>query len=60
MYLMSGFDGQQELLAQLGPHKTGKSCLYVRDLERIDLGVLRRLIARSLEQMDQRYPPPVV
>ncbi|HLT38067.1 MAG TPA: DUF1801 domain-containing protein, partial [Enhygromyxa sp.] len=29
LYIMPGFDAYAELLAQLGKHKTGKSCLYI-------------------------------
>lgn len=34
-------------LAQLGPHTTGVGCVYVRDLETVDLGVLERVVAAS-------------
>jgi len=32
VYLMNGFSIVEELLGQLGPHKTGKSCLYIKRL----------------------------
>ena len=32
------------LLAELGPHTTGKGCVYVKHLDDIDLAVLERLI----------------
>jgi hypothetical protein len=31
------------LLAKLGKHKTGKSCLYIKRLSDVDLGVLKEL-----------------
>jgi len=31
-------------LARLGPHTVGKGCLYIKDLERVDLGVLRGIV----------------
>lgn len=34
-------------LAALGPHTTGVTCLYIKDLDAIDLEVLRRVIAAS-------------
>jgi len=34
-------------LAQLGPHTTGVSCLYIKDLDAVDHDVLRRMIAAS-------------
>jgi hypothetical protein len=42
-------DRQERLLERLGPHKTGKSCLYVKRLADIDLDVLRTLVTRSME-----------
>ena len=48
LYIMSGFDAYDELLSQLGKHKTGKSCLYIKRLEDVDLDTLRELIAQSV------------
>lgn len=42
-----GFPGQEAFLARLGPHRTGKSCLYINTLAGIDLGVLESLVAAS-------------
>lgn len=47
LYIMGGFQGHEDLMAKLGKHKTGKSCLYVNKLEDIDLKVLRQLIQKS-------------
>lgn len=35
------------LFESLGPHTTGKSCLYVKRLENIDLAVLEELVTRA-------------
>ncbi|OJU42455.1 MAG: hypothetical protein BGN97_08865 [Microbacterium sp. 69-10] len=35
-------------LARLGPHSTGVGCLYIKDLEEIDLDVLRGILTASL------------
>jgi len=48
LYIMSGFSRYQELLAKLGKHKTGKSCLYINRLDDIDMKVLRRLVKESV------------
>lgn len=50
LYIMSGFEGHEKLLARLGKHKTGKGCLYISRLEEVDQDVLRELIRKSLEQ----------
>jgi hypothetical protein len=51
LYLMPGYDQQQDLLARLGRHKTAKSCLYLKKLADVDLAVLTELIARSVTAM---------
>jgi len=56
LYIMSGFEGYEQLLGKLGKHKTGKSCLYIKKLEDIDLGVLRELVSRSVGHMEQTNP----
>lgn len=51
LYIMSGFDGYDGLLGNLGKYKTGKSCLYINKLEDIDLGVLTDLVQQSVQHM---------
>jgi hypothetical protein len=48
LYIMDGFPKYQDLLAKLGKHKTGVSCLYINRLEQIDLDVLREMISLSV------------
>jgi hypothetical protein len=48
IYITSGFDRHEALLARLGKHRTGKSCLYVKRLADIDLGVLEALVSASI------------
>ncbi|RAL25176.1 DUF1801 domain-containing protein [Lujinxingia litoralis] len=55
LYIMSGFEGADDLMARLGKHKTGKSCLYINKLADIDQDALRELIRRSLAFMRQTY-----
>ncbi|MBK7163025.1 MAG: DUF1801 domain-containing protein [Sphingomonadales bacterium] len=57
LYLIDGFEGQSDLMARLGKHKTGKSCLYVKRLSDIDEAVLDELCVRSLQYMAEKYPP---
>lgn len=44
---LQDFAERDELLGRLGPHSTGKSCLYMKRLDAVDLEVLRELITRS-------------
>ncbi|MGB3700282.1 MAG: DUF1801 domain-containing protein [Anaerolineales bacterium] len=56
LYIMSGFDEYDQLLDKLGKHSTGKSCLYVKRLENIDLEVLEELIEKSAAHMKATNP----
>ena len=38
-------------LAQLGPHETGVGCLYLKDLETIDVAVLRAIVAEDYRRV---------
>lgn len=49
IYLMDGYEHRGELLARLGPHSTGRSCLYLKRLDGVDLDVLEELVAASVE-----------
>src|SRR4029079_7064092 len=48
VYLMDGCEERDDLLARLGPHSVGKSCLYLKRLSDVDLDVLRELVAESV------------
>jgi len=51
LYVMDGVDSHRDLLDRLGPHTTGVSCIYVKDLGEVDLGVLETIVARSYERL---------
>lgn len=55
LYVMAGFDRFPELMAKLGKHKTGKSCLYVKSLADIDLKVLRQLVRSSVAHVRKQW-----
>lgn len=55
VYLLAEGKEQQALLAKIGKHKMGKSCLYFRRLADIDVKVLERLVVGSLAQLKSRY-----
>ena len=49
IYLVGEFaDRHGAALARLGPHQTGKGCLYIKRLADVDLDTLRELIDRSV------------
>ena len=64
LYLMGGLSANARLLAELGPHKVGGGCLYLRRLDEIDAKVLSRLVKlshkgnlRIAKQVAARTPP---
>lgn len=55
LYIMDGFGKYDELMEQLGKHKTGKSCLYIKRLSDVDTGVLKKLVKASVKHFDKKY-----
>lgn len=56
LYIMPGFSDYDALMDRLGKFKTGKSCLYVKRLDDVDLPTLKRLIDGSVRYMRRKYP----
>ena len=55
IYIMTGFEHYEGLLAQLGKYKKAKSCLYIKLLVGVDLGILKELASTSVKHMKQTY-----
>ncbi|MGB7876642.1 MAG: DUF1801 domain-containing protein [Anaerolineales bacterium] len=51
LYIMSGFDEYDKLLGKLGKHSIGKSCLYIKKIEDVDVDVLKELVQKSVDHM---------
>ena len=49
LYIMAGFSRYEELLSKLGKFKTGKSCLYIKKADDVDLKVLKELVTQSVK-----------
>ena len=47
LYGLTYYGSNDDLLARLGPHTTGKGCLYVKRLDAVDRDVLTELVART-------------
>jgi hypothetical protein len=47
LYGLTYYDSNQDLLDRLGPHSTGKGCVYVKRLQDLDRDVLVELIERG-------------
>ncbi len=56
LYIMPGYQDYSAILARLGKHKLGKSCLYINKLDDIDLTVLEELIQTGLTDLNAKWP----
>lgn len=55
IYIMPGYQDYSALLEKLGRHKLGKSCLYLKRLEDVDLGILTKLIKQGLKDLKKTH-----
>jgi len=56
LYIMPGFSQLEDLLAKLGKHKLGKSCLYINKLSDVNLKVLEQITKSSVVQLCKQHP----
>lgn len=56
IYIMPGYRDYGAILARLGRHKLGKSCLYVNKLDDIDMDVLAELVRAGLADLNRVWP----
>lgn len=54
LYLLCDLPAEAALLKRLGPHKHGKSCLYLKRLADVDMAVLKQLIAMAVAHMQPK------
>lgn len=55
IYIAPYWDGAEPLLATLGKHRMGESCLYFRRLADLDRSVLEQLLSGSVAEIKRRY-----
>jgi hypothetical protein len=48
LYVTSGFDRYEDVLARLGRYRTGRACLYIKRLADVDVAVLEELVSASV------------
>ncbi|HUP16120.1 MAG TPA: DUF1801 domain-containing protein [Acidimicrobiia bacterium] len=51
LYVLPGFGNYQDLLKDLGKHKTSVGCLYINKLADVDMAVLEKLIKETYAAM---------
>ncbi len=54
LYILSDFEGHEQVVANLGKHTTGKSCLYIKKLTDVNIAVLEELISRSVAYLRKK------
>ena len=50
LYIPGGIHKYADLLEKLGKHKTGKGCLYITSLEKINVEILASIFKRSFAE----------
>jgi len=55
VYVYAESRKQKALLAKLGKHSMGKTCLYFRQLVDLDKSVLKQIVAGSIAEFRQRF-----
>ena len=55
LYIMPGYTDYSDLMKKIGPHKLGKSCLYLKNLEGIHLPTVKKLIAQGLKDLKKNH-----
>jgi hypothetical protein len=56
LYVLNDRPGLDAQLAQLGKHRTGKACLYIKKLADVDATVLESIARGCWDEMNRRYP----
>lgn len=54
-YLMPGYQDFGPQLEKLGKHKLGKSCLYIPDLDKVDMDVLEEMCRTAYQYIVDNY-----
>jgi hypothetical protein len=47
---------REALMSRIGKHQEGKGCVYIKDLDGIDLEALGDLVRHSAEYIRNKYP----
>jgi hypothetical protein len=55
IYIMPGYQNLDKELSKLGKHTIGKSCLYLKKLDDVNLEILEKIISHGIEYMKKNY-----
>jgi hypothetical protein len=54
IYLMGGLHHVEDELSKLGKYKTGKGCLYIKSLNDVNVGVLKKVFAKAFKEAQRK------
>ena len=55
LYIMPRYNNYTPLLRKIGPHKLGKSCLYLKSLDGVNTAIIKKLILAGLKDLQKNY-----
>lgn len=55
LYVLGSIEDDDPLLVELGKFKRGKSCLYIKSLENVDIKILEHLVSKSFKATKTRW-----
>lgn len=55
LYIMPGYQDYSTLMEKLGPHKIGKSCLYLKNLAGVDVKIIEKLIKAGIKDLKKNH-----
>lgn len=53
LYLAGGLEPLKDELPKLGKHTTGKGCLYIKSLSDVDSVILKKILTKSYNSVEQ-------
>jgi hypothetical protein len=56
LYFAQDFAEKETLLPQLGKHRTGAGCVYIKKLQDVNIEILGKMITASVRHLQQKYP----
>jgi hypothetical protein len=56
LYILPGYQPFGDIVARLGDYRTGKACVYISRLDRVDRDALKALIKAGLADLGTRWP----
>ena len=56
LYGLTFYGSNQDLLERLGPHTTGKGCVYVKRVDALDRDVLTEMVERAWQENHRPAP----